>query len=163
MTSVTRLLAVGLVFCGAAFAHAADPVTVTGGGVAELTDPDENTYTYAFGLAANRNPQGNVSGHFHAAFQNAFANAWGAVPGVDVILISGTVTSITLGPGGAVVVEGRLTEFDFSLGDGLVFSEEDVPFRIDLGGDLGRGEFLLQWCELPTFPSRVLAGSLAVR
>jgi hypothetical protein len=44
-----------------------------------------------------------------------------------------------------------------------VFSEADVPFRVELGGHLGPGEFTLQWCELPTFPAEVTVGFLSVK
>jgi hypothetical protein len=148
---------------GGSTARAGDPVSVAGGGLAVLTDPSGVVYPYAFELTANRDRKGKTTGDFSALFPNPFANAWGAVPGVDLIVISGSVSSLTVGPHGAVVIEGTLTERDFTFGEGLVFLEENVPFRIDLGGDLGRGEFLLQWCELPTFPSEVLLGYLAVR
>lgn len=147
-----------------ASAHAGDRATqVAGAGSADVTDPDGNTYPSAFALAGTVRPNGSARGAIEFLFSPAFSAVWGAVPGVDLIYLNGTITGGSVGTDGSVTLTGTLTEIDLSLTDGVVFQEEDVPFEIVIGGPQGRTTFSFQWCELPTFYLEVTNGSLIVR
>jgi hypothetical protein len=77
--------------------------------------------------------------------------------------IAGRVTSGEVLGDGMVVLEGMLTERDYTQGQGLVFIEENVPFRIEIGGGgLAAQSLRLQWCLLPVFPVAVTDGNLLI-
>jgi hypothetical protein len=137
--------------------------TVNGGGTAILTDYDSGiTYPLQFGLVGVVKPDGSAVGHVNFVFPEPFAAAWGAVPGVNRITIAGQVTSGEIAADGTVIIEGMLIERDYSNGLGVVFFEENVPFRIEVGGSLGSQVMHLQWCFLPTFRIEVGDGNLTI-
>jgi hypothetical protein len=136
---------------------------VNGGGTAIITDNDSGlTYPVMFGLAGIVKPDGSATGHVNFVFPQPFAEAWGAVPGVDRLTIAGQVTSGEIAPDGTIILEGTLTERDYTSGLGLVFFEENVPFRIEVGGGLSSQAMDLQWCFLPTFGIEVDRGNLTI-
>lgn len=149
-------------------AYAQGQITINGGGNAMLTDdsgvitPTPVDYPLQFGFAGVVYADGTASGHINFVFPRPFAEVWGAVPGVDRIHIAGRVTSGEVLGDGTIVLEGTLTERDYARGLGVVFLEENVPFRIELGGGIGPGGLRLQWCLLPTFPVVVTDGNLAI-
>jgi hypothetical protein len=132
---------------------------VNGGGRAVLTDPAGNTLT--FGVAGVLHANGSVGGAVNFVFGPAFAQAWGAVPGVDALHLSGTVTARTVAEDGTVTLQGQLTEKDVARGGGVVFVEENIPFKIVVKP--GSKQFTLQWCELPTFGLEMTDGNLTIR
>lgn len=134
---------------------------VLGGGRATLTDPDGQAFPLTFGLTGRLRADGSAGGVVNFLFGPAFGQAWGAVPGVDGIHLHGRITSFTAAADGTVTLEGRLSERDFARGRGVVFAEEDIPFRIVLRS--GSTGFTLQWRELPTFALEVTDGDLNVR
>jgi DNA-binding beta-propeller fold protein YncE len=134
---------------------------VHGGGQAVLSDPDGNAFPVTFGLTGLRHSDGSASGVVNFAFGPAFSQLWGAVPGVASIHLHGTVTSITVAADGTVALEGQLTEKDLGRRDGLVFVEENVPFKIVRRP--GGRQFTLQWCQLPTFDLELTDGNLAIQ
>ena len=137
---------------------------VNGGGTALLTDTATGiNYPIQFGLSGVVGAGGSANGHLNFVFPLPFAEAWGAVPGVDRIHIAGRVTSGEVLGDGTVVLEGTLTERDYTRGQGVVFIEENVPFRIEVGGGLGPQALRLQWCLLPVFLITVTDGSLLTR
>lgn len=83
--------------------------------------------------------------------------------GVGLIHIQGRVTSGAVGADGTIILEGTLTERDYIEGQGVVFLEENVPFRIEVGGSLAASKLHLQWCLLPVFPVEVTNGDLTLR
>src|SRR5262249_40612284 len=87
-------------------------VQVSGGGQARLTDPDGNVFPLTFGLAGILHADSSAQGTVNVVFGPAFGEAWGAVPGVDHIHLSGTVTSLTASADGSITLEGQLTEKD---------------------------------------------------
>jgi hypothetical protein len=147
-----------------ATARAQGQTTVNGGGGAVLTDTATGiNYPLQFGLSGVVGADGAANGHVNFVFLLPFAEAWGAVPGVDRIHIAGRVTSSEVLGDGTVVLEGTLTERDYTGGQGVVFIEENVPFRIEVGGGLGPQAMRLQWCFLPVFPVAVTDGNLLIR
>jgi hypothetical protein len=91
----------------------------------------------------------------HGPINFIFGQSWGAVPGMNNIHVTGTVSSMATAEDGTVTLRGRLTERDW---DG-VFTKEDVPFRIVLRPG---SQFTLQWCELPTFELELTDGNLVI-
>jgi hypothetical protein len=147
-----------------AHAQAQGQTAVNGGGGALLTDTATGiNYPVQFGLSGVVGADGSANGHVNFVFPLPFAGAWGAVPGVDRIHIAGRVTSGEVLGDGTVVLEGTLTERDYTRGQGVVFIEENVPFRIEAGGGLGPQSMRLQWCLLPAFPVAVTGGNLLIR
>ena len=169
VASITLALLTLSVLLSPARAMAQGPTTVKGGGVALLTDdsglitPNTVNYSIQFGLSGVINADGSAVGHVNFVFPLPFAGVWGAVPGVTRIHIAGRVTSAEVLGDGAVVLEGTLTERDYASGQGVVFIEENVPFRIEVGGGLGPQALRLQWCLLPVFLITVTDGSLLTR
>jgi hypothetical protein len=147
-----------------AIARAQAQTGVDGAGGALLTDAATGiNYPLQFGLSGVIVPDGSARGHVNFVFPLPFAEAWGAVPGVDRIHIAGRVTSGEVLGDGTVVLEGTLTERDYARGRGVVFIEENVPFRIEVGGGLGPQTLRLQWCLLPAFSLAVTDGTLRIR
>lgn len=146
-----------------AAAQAQGQTTVRGHGGALLTDTATGiNYPVLFGISAVVRADGSANGHINFVFPQPFAGVWGAVPGVDLIHIAGRVTSGEVLGDGTVVLQGTLTERDYTNGKGLVFLEENVPFRIEVGGSSGPQTMRLQWCLLPVFPITVTDGDLTV-
>lgn len=142
-------------------AQAQNGATVNGGGGATLT-ADGLMSPVRFGLAGVVQADGSAEGHVNFVFPRPFAEVWGAVPGVDLIHIEGRVTSGSVAGDGTIILEGTLTERDYTKGLGVVFLEENVPFTIAVGGGLGPNMISLQWCFLPVFPVEVTHGTLEV-
>jgi hypothetical protein len=140
---------------GPALAH------VNGGGQAVLTDPAGNVFPLSFGLKGVLNADGSARGAVNFVFGPAFAQLWGAVPGVDTIHLHGTVTTVAVANTGAITLQGTATEKDFARGGGVAFVEDDIPFTVVVRPDTGG--FTLPWCELPTFDLKVLDGNLVIR
>ena len=162
-TSIALALLTLSALTNGATARAQAPTTVNGGGGALLADTATGiNYPVQFGLSGVVAPDGTANGHVNFVFPLPFADAWGAVPGVTRIHIAGRVTSGEVLNDGTVVLEGTLTERDYTSGQGVVFLEENVPFRIELGGGQGPQTMRLQWCLLPVFPVTVTDGSLQI-
>lgn len=138
-------------------------ITVNGGGNALLTDTATDIdYAVQFGLSGVVFANGSANGNVNFVFPPTFSEVWGALPGVDRIHIVGRVTSGHVLEDGTVVLEGTLTERDYTQGLGVVFIEENVPFRIEIGGGQGSQTLLLQWCLLPIFPVAVAQSNLSI-
>jgi ELWxxDGT repeat protein len=133
---------------------ARSPTTVNASGQALLLD-GVSAYPFRFALAGVISSDGTARGRVNFVFGPEFSEAWGAVPGVDSIHLSGTLTTITVSEDGTIALAGLLTETDFSRGGGVAFAEEDVPFTIVFSP--GSWRFTLQWCELPTFDVQLTA------
>jgi hypothetical protein len=143
-----------------AVARAENLAIVNGGGGATLTTPDGLESPVRFGLSGIVRADGSAEGNLNFVFPPPFAQVWGAVPGVDHIQIEGQVRSGTVAEDGTIILEGTLTERDYGKGEGVVFIEEDVPFRIEVGGSLAAKTLKLQWCFLPVFLVEVTHGNL---
>lgn len=150
------------IFSIPAAANANNVARVSGGGGAVLNIPDELSSPVRFGLAGVVRADGSAEGNINFVFPPPFANVWGAVPGVDLIHIEGRVTSGSVAEDGTIILEGTLTERDYTKGKGVVFLEENVPFRIEVGGSLGLTMIKLQWCFLPDFLIEVTHGNLGI-
>ena len=139
--------------------HARTHVNATGAGV--ITDPDNNSFPVRFAITAAVADDGAAVGHINFHFSRPFGQAWGVVP-VDHIHLNGHVTSGEVLANETVVLEGTLTEREYVNGEGVVFLEENVPFRIAAGGALGAGALTLTWCLLPEFQIQVTNGTLRI-
>lgn len=129
---------------------------VNGGGGALVTTPDGAVLPVHFGLSGIVRANGTAEGHMNFAFPPPFGDMFG----VGLIHIQGRVTSGAIAADGTIILEGTLTERDYSQGQGVVFLEENVPFRIEVGGSLAPRTLNLQWCFLPVFPVEVTNGNL---
>jgi hypothetical protein len=151
----------------AAAAQAAPPAaSVTGGGQAALID-DGTESPLQFQIAAMVFDDESAVGHAIFVLRKPFARDWGAVPGVvDLILLKAEIHAGSVAEDGTITLNGEFTEVDISFTEGVVFVEKDTEltslFEIVLGGDLGPGEFTLQWCLLPAFEIEVTKGRLRV-
>jgi hypothetical protein len=170
-----RIVMVSVVACMVALNPAdtfakGKPVTVTGAGIAILTDPALNLesfltinpappggeYPLAFAIAGVVRADGTASGAAEFVFSRPFAQVFDA----DVIFLSCKITGGKVHSDGTVTLTGISHERDFVHGQGLVF-EEIIPFEIVITDD---GEFTLHWCELPgDFAIEVTRGRLSVR
>jgi hypothetical protein len=144
-----------------ASAAAQGPVRVNGGGWADVTDVFEDTYAARFAIAGVINPNGTAHGSVNFVFGPAFSEVW-AVPGlgVDVIHVSGRVTSASVAANGTITLAGRVTDTEIAFGAGVVFVAENEPFEIVIRGP---GQFTLTWCLLPLFDCVVTNGHLHIR
>jgi hypothetical protein len=139
-------------------------VVVNAGGSAILTTapPDggqAQAYSLEFTIIAGFDDTNKPKGYVVFVFGKAFSKVWGAVPPNDAGYISGKITEITKDAQGFTHLKGTLTEVDFTDGKGVVFLIDDA-FDIKVGGSLGPGELVLQWCELPAFPVKVIADGM---
>lgn len=92
-----------------------------------------------------------------------FPPPFGEMFGVGLLHIQGRVTSGEVAADGTIILEGTLTERDHSPGQGVVFLEENVPFRIEVGAALAARTLHLQWCLLTVFPVEVTNGNLSTQ
>ena len=97
-----------------------------------------------------------------------FAAAWGACPydprcepggATSTLHLRGNVASV-LTDGTTVTVSGTLTEIDHGKKNGVIFTEEDVPFVIT--AEEGSSSFVLQFCAVPPFTMDVATGHISV-
>ena len=140
-------------------AQAQNVARVNGGGSALVTIADGEVLPVHFGLSGIVRADGSADGHMNFVFPPPF----GEMFGVGLIHIQGRVTSGEVAADGTIILEGTLTERDHSQGQGVVFFEENVPFRIEVGGSLAERMLHLQWCLLPVFPVEVTNGNLTTR
>lgn len=155
---------------GASSVVVADP-SVSGGGTVHATDvfgdyfPDAAT----FAIFAGVNPGGSAYGRINLTANGDFAAAWGACPydprcepgsATSTLHLKGDVASV-LTDGNTVAVSGTLTEVDHGKENGVIFTEEDVPFVIT--ATEGSSSFVLQFCEVPPFTMDVATGHISVR
>jgi hypothetical protein len=136
--------------------------SVAGGGTLDVTDIDGNHFPSAgeFAVSAGLNPDESAHGRITFVFRGSFAAYWGALPGVtDLFRLTGTVDAIAAETD-AVVLSGELEETDYADGQGIVFTEERVPFAIALVP--GTPAFVMQFCLLPPFEMHVSTGNLMV-
>jgi hypothetical protein len=118
-------------------------------------------YSLHFAMVAGFINGGSVAeGYVNFAFGEGFSRVWGAVPPNNLLFLSGNITEITE-DNGYTVLRGTLREADYTRGQGVVFLIDDL-FEIKVGGDLGRNEFILQWCLLPPYLVKVTDGDLSV-
>jgi hypothetical protein len=142
-----------------AVAQAQNVARVNGGGGALVTMPDGAVLPVHFGLSGIVLTDGTAKGHVNFVFPPPFGDMFG----VGLIHIQGRVTSGAVDADGTIILEGTLTERDYIQGQGVVFLEENVPFRIEVGGSLAARTLLLQWCLLPVFPVEVTNGNLTLQ
>ena len=156
----TVLIAVAVsvlpVFLCPTVARAQNVASVNGGGSALVTIPDGAVFPAHFGLSGTVRADGSAVGHVNFVFPPPFGDMFG----VGLIHIQGRVTSGAVTANGTIILEGTLTERDHSPGQGVVFLEENVPFRIEVGGTLAPRTLNLQWCLLPVFAVEVANGNL---
>jgi len=137
-------------------AEARNVASVSGGGTALVTITDGAVFPVHFGISGIVRADGSAQGHMNFVFPPPFGDMFG----VGLIHIQGRVTSGAVTADGTIILEGTLTERDHSQGQGVVFLEENVPFRIEVGGSLAERTFHLQWCLLPVFLVEVTDGNL---
>jgi hypothetical protein len=160
---VVVLMAVAL---AAAPVAAAQPAAiVTGSGTALLsytsTDLPPGPHPATFRIVGIVRDDGSAKGQLNVVFTGTGAAEWGAVPGVERIHLSGTVMHGTVTPDGTVELSGTLTETDYVADGGIGFQQE-YPFMIRAGGEIGTDAFVLQWCALQPFAAEVTEGNLRV-
>jgi hypothetical protein len=164
--ALVALAALALLLSPAAAGAARPSVAVSGGGKALLTytgaDLPAGPHPVTFAIAATIADGGAANGHVNFVFKGGAACAWGALPGVDTIHLTGTVTAGSVAPDGTITLAGISKEVDIATGQGVVLVEE-TPFTVRLGGALGPGAFVLQWCALQPFQGTVTGGTLRVR
>ena len=124
-----------------------------------MTMPDGAVLPVHFGLSGIVRADGTAEGHVNFVFPPPFGDMFG----VGLIHIQGPVTSGSVAADGTIVLEGTLTERDYTHGQGVVFLEENVPFRIEVGGSLAARTLLLQWCLLPVFTVEVKNDNLTLQ
>ena len=147
----------------------ADP-SMSGGGTVHATDdfggyfPDAATFTIFAGV----NPGGSAYGRMNLTANGDFAAAWGACPydprcepgsATSTLHLKGDVASVQT-DGTTVAISGTLTEVDHGKQDGVIFTEEDVPFVIT--AEEGSSSFVLQFCAVPPFTMDVATGHISV-
>ena len=122
---------------------------VSGGGRGFLTGPDATQSSLQFEINAVLNSDGTVKGHASFVFPEAFAQIWGAVPGVTIVHLQGDLTTGSVRPDGKLVLSGPFVETDYSRGEGIVYQEDSrdsgqPPLRIEITP--GTQSFTLSWC-----------------
>ena len=138
---------------------------VTGSGTARLTytgtDLPPGPHLATFRIVGIVGADGSANGQVNVVFTGAGASAWGAVPGVALIDLAGTVASGTVTADGTVELRGRLTETDYRA-DGAIGFQSEEPFMITAGAGRAPDAFVLQWCLLAPYAADVTQGHLHV-
>lgn len=147
-------------------------VVVSGGGRALLADASGSEFAHQFSISAAVYNDGAARGQATFVFPRKFSQVWGAVPGVDLMLLNGEILSAEVGGDGEVTLTGPFIETDFSRSEGVVFQENSRvtgvgPLRVEVTP--GSETFKFTWCELTAFNEgelftvTVTNGSLDVR
>jgi hypothetical protein len=144
-------------------ATAAEPIVVTGGGQALVSDVFGGEYAASFAVSGVLNPQGEARGSVNFVFGADFGAVWGVFPDeTDSMHVYGDITAITVLGDGTVLLEGEVAEADLSHGDGVIFFIEGEPFAM-LFDPANPDQFPFTWCLLPVFGAEVTAGGIGIR
>lgn len=128
-------------------------VVVNGGGIARLTDPDGEQFSYQFEIGAVLHSDGSAQGRVNFIFPMPFSLKWGALPGVsELIHLWGEITAGVVKPNGDVELSGPFIETDYNRREGIVFREDSrvsgaAPVKIVISGRPGAQQFTLAWCS----------------
>jgi hypothetical protein len=151
----------------------APEAVVSGGGRAQLTDPDGDRFSHQFSISAVVNEDGSAHGQAQFVFPAPFAQKWGALPGVaDLITLKTEVATGSVGGDGSVELNGPFVETDYNRTEGIVFQEDSrvtgiTPWKVVIAPDAKT--FALSWCAfIPpagtgSFAAEVTSGKLNVR
>src|SRR5262249_29494734 len=138
--------------------HVPIVAVITGGGIAQLTDPDGQKYSHQFEIAASVKSDGSASGEVNFVFSKAFSLKFGGIPGVsEIIHLKGDIKAGSIDPGGSAQISGPWVETDYAPGHGEVYKEGSretgyPELKIVIAGPPNSKNFTLTWCNFIPAP-----------